>query len=179
MDDLDEGRWLVFKLRGKKLMMGRGTGGEVIADFITGREHDYLVTREWQQVFLFPPEVWIEEGWKLRWRWRVRMRRAVFWEIPKGKDALMPSKWRRLEAPFEFSFAADIDGDGRDEVIGMDERRRVRLYWFRRTKSGELKWRDELLSRNSLWTWALIQDGDRRGLCVAWDDGTVELLTVR
>jgi hypothetical protein len=36
-----------------------------------------------------------------------------------------PPIW--IRSPFEFSFAADIDGDGREEVIGRDEREQVRL----------------------------------------------------
>jgi hypothetical protein len=174
-------RWLVFKFEGGNLKMWQGAaeGTHFPPETIRIGRHDFLVTEKAKQVILFPPLIWIDKDFKLRWELEKWMDCAVFWELPEGKDALMPSKWKKYEATFDFLFAADIDGGGKDEVIGRDARGRVRLYWFRKTKSGELRWQSWLLDRRYPQTLVLIQDGGRRGLCVGWDDGTVELLTVQ
>jgi hypothetical protein len=97
--------------------------------------------------------------------------------LPKGEKALSPSNWRIQEAPFELRFAGDIDGDGSDEVIGYDgRRRRWRLYRAEVTEAGELRWRDVLLGREGLWAFAILIDKERRGLVVGWRDGRLELL---
>jgi hypothetical protein len=96
------------------------------------------------------------------------------------EQALLPSNWRIYEAPFQLKFAGDIDGDGSDEVVGYDGRwRRWRLYRAEVTKSGELRWRDVLLGREypSPTAFALLVDGKRLGLVVAWEDGRLELLS--
>jgi hypothetical protein len=99
--------------------------------------------------------------------------------LPKGERALSPSNWRIQEAPFRLKFAGDIDGDGSDEVIGDDvRRRRWRLYRAEVTKAGELRWRDILLGREGSWAFAILIDRERRGLVVGWEDGRLELLTM-
>jgi hypothetical protein len=106
---------------------------------------------------------------------------SVFCLLPKGEKALSPSNWRIQEAPFEVEFAGDMDGEGSDEVIGYDGRwRRWRLYRAEVTKAGELRWRDVLLGgeepRPSAF--AMLVDGEHRGLVVGWEDGRLELLTM-
>jgi hypothetical protein len=96
--------------------------------------------------------------------------------LPKGEKALSPSNWRIQEAPFRLKFAGDIDGDGSDEMIGYDFRWRRRLYRAEVTKAGELRWRDVLSGREKPWAFAMLVDGKRRGLVVAWEDGRLELL---
>jgi hypothetical protein len=97
--------------------------------------------------------------------------------LPKGERALSPSNWRIQEAPFELRFAGDIDGDGSDEVIGYDgRRRRWRVYCAEVTEAGELRWRDVLLGRDEPKAFAMLVDGERRGLAVGWGDGRLELL---
>jgi hypothetical protein len=98
--------------------------------------------------------------------------------LPKGEKALSPSNWRIHEAPFVLMFAGDMDGDGSDEVIGYDDRWRCwRLYRAEVTKAGELRWRDVLLGREEPWAlFAMLVDGERRGLAVFWEDGRLELL---
>jgi hypothetical protein len=106
---------------------------------------------------------------------------SIFCLLPKGEKALSPSNWRIQEAPFRLEFAGDIDGDGSDEVIGYDGRwRRWRLYRAEVMKAGELRWRDVLLGREEPrpWAFAMLVDGERRGLVVAWEDGRLDLLTM-
>jgi hypothetical protein len=99
--------------------------------------------------------------------------------LPKGERALSPSNWRIQEAPFELRFAGDMDGNGSDEVIGYDGRWRCwRLYRAEVTKAGELRWRDVLLGRDEPKAFAMLIDGERRGLVVGWGDGRLELLTM-
>ena len=102
---------------------------------------------------------------------------SVFCLLPKGEKALSPSNWRIQEASFGLRFADDIDGDGSDEVIGYDGRwRRWRLYRAEMTKAGELRWRDVLLGREEPKAFAMLVDGEHRGLVVGWEDGRLELL---
>jgi len=132
----------------------------------------------WRPVLLFPPRIWLK-GWKLRWQFRKGVRFSVFCLLPKGEKVFSPSNWRIQEAPFGLSFADDIDGDGSDEVIGYDGRwRRWRLYRAEVTKAGELRWRDVLLGREEPKAFAMLVDGERRGLAVFWEDGRLELLTM-
>ena len=100
--------------------------------------------------------------------------------LPKGEKALSPSNWRIHEAPFGLvSFAGDIDGDVSDEMIGYDDRRRRwRLYRAEVTEAGELRWRDVLLGKDEPKAFAMLIDGERRGLVVGWRDGRLELLTM-
>jgi hypothetical protein len=99
--------------------------------------------------------------------------------LPKGEKALSPSNWRIQEAPFELRFAGDMDGDGSDEVIGYDFGWcRWRLYRAEVTKAGELRWRGVLLGGDEPKAFAMLVDGERRGLVVAWGDGRLELLTM-
>ncbi|MFA0784616.1 hypothetical protein, partial [Fervidibacter sacchari] len=77
--------------------------------------------------------------------------------------------------------AGDIDGEGSDEVVGYDGRWRYwRLYRVEVTRAGELRWRDVLLGREKPepTAFALLVDGKRRGLVIAWEDGRLELLTM-
>ncbi|MEZ8217163.1 Repeat domain-containing protein [Candidatus Fervidibacteria bacterium JGI MDM2 SSWTFF-3-K9] len=139
-----------------------------------------LYTYQYHPIWLLPPRICLE-GRKLRWRFREEASFTFFALLPKGKQALLPSNWRIYEAPFQLKFAGDIDGDGSDEVVGYDGRwRRWRLYRAEVTKSGELRWRDVLLGREKIepTAFALLVDGKRRGLVVAWSDGRLELLTM-
>jgi hypothetical protein len=131
----------------------------------------------WHTVWLFPPRIWLE-GRRLQWEFQGYVRLSVFCLLPKGEKALSPSNWRIQEAPFRLKFAGDIDGDGSDEMIGYDFRWRRRLYRAEVTKAGELRWRDVLLGREEQRpnAFAMLVDGERRGLVVAWEDGRLELL---
>jgi hypothetical protein len=131
---------------------------------------------QWRTVLLFPPRIWLK-GWRLQWQFQGAVGFSIFCLLPKGERALSPSNWRIQEAPFELRFAGDIDGDGSDEVIGYDGRwRRWRLYRAEVTKAGELRWRDVLLGREKPKAFAMLVDGERRGLVVSWGDGRLELL---
>ncbi|MCS7263349.1 MAG: hypothetical protein NZ805_00790 [Armatimonadetes bacterium] len=47
-------------------------------------------------------------------------------------------------------------------------------------KSGELQWRSALIGSKELFSgWAIAKDGNRRGLFIAWEDGTAELFTMQ
>jgi hypothetical protein len=172
----------VFQWRDGKLKMWKGE---------TTRAQSYKGLRKFcdrlalygdqlRLVCFFSPRIWLE-GRKLRWQfweWET-VNSSVFCFLPKGGKALSPSNWRIQEAPFRLKFASDIDGDGSDEVIGYDGRwRRCRLYRAEVTKAGELRWRDVLLGREEPKAFAMLVDGERRGLVVAWEDGRLELLTM-
>jgi hypothetical protein len=181
------GNFWVFQWRDGKLKMWQGKTGLAGAwhqeywDQVKFGDHLALCIPQPRPVLLFPPRIWLEGciGWKLRWRFREEVWFSVFCLLPKGERALSPSNWRIQEAPFEVEFAGDIDGDGSDEVIGYDGRwRRWRLYRAEVTKAGELRWRDVLLGREEPWAFAMLVDGERRGLVVAWEDGRLELLTM-
>ena len=177
------GNFWVFRWRDEKLRMWQGKAG--LEDALYWKQikfGDHLALCIYPQsrsVLLFPPRIWFE-GWKLRWQFRKKVRFSVFCLLPKGEKALSPSNWRIHEAPFGLvSFAGDIDGDGSDEVIGYDGRwRRWRLYRAEVTKAGELRWRDVLSGRDEPKAFAMLVDGKRRGLVVAWEDGRLELLTM-
>jgi hypothetical protein len=182
------GNFWVFQWRDGKLKMWQGETG---LEFAGARHWDYwdqvkfgdhlaLCTHQFRTVLLFSPRIWFECG-KLRWQFREDVWLSVFCLLPKGEKALSPSNWRIHEAPFELRFAGDIDGDGSDEVIGYDFRwRRWRLYRAEVTKAGELRWRDVLLGREKPRpnAFAMLVDGKRRGLVIAWEDGRLELLTM-
>jgi hypothetical protein len=179
----ESGDFWVFQWQDGKLKMWKGEFGVqgVIADLVKFGDQLALCGFQWCPVLLFPPRIWFEGciGWKLIWRFREEVWLSVFCLLPKGEKALSPSNWRIQEAPFELRFAGDIDGDGSDEVIGYDGRwRRWRLYRAEVTKAGELRWRDVLLGRGKPWAFAMLVDGERRGLVVAWGDGRLELLTM-
>jgi hypothetical protein len=132
----------------------------------------------WRPVLLFPPRIWFE-GWRLQWQFQGDVWLSVFCLLPKGEKAFFPSNWGIQEAPFEVEFAGDMDGEGSDEVIGYDDRwRRWRLYRAEVTKAGELRWRDVLLGREEPKAFAMLVDGERRGLVIAWEDGRLELMTM-
>jgi hypothetical protein len=173
------GNFWVFQWRDGKLKMWKGeVGVQGIADLMKFGDQKALYGVLWRPVLLFPPRIWLE-GWKLRWRFREEVRFSAFCFLPKGEKALSPSNWRIQEAPFEVEFAGDMDGDGSDEVIGYDGRwRRWRLYRAEMTKAGELRWRDVLLGKDEPKAFAMLVDGERRGLVVAWEDGRLELLTM-
>jgi hypothetical protein len=177
------GNFWVFRWRDGKLRMWQGKIGLKVAGLFWeqvkfGDHLALLCTYQSRTVLLFPPRIWFE-GWKLRWQFREKVQFSVFCLLPKGEKALSPSNWRIQEAPFEVEFAGDIDGDGSDEVIGYDGRwRRWRLYRAEMTKAGELRWRDVLLGREEPNAFAMLVDGERRGLVVAWGDGRLELLTM-
>jgi hypothetical protein len=182
------GNFWVFQWRDGKLKMWQGKTGLAGAwhqeywDQVKFGDHLALCIPQPRPVLLFPPRIWLEGciGWKLRWRFREEVWFSVFCLLPKGEKALSPSNWRIHEAPFELRFAGDIDGDGSDEVIGYDFRwRRWRLYRAEVTKAGELRWRDVLLGREKPWAFAMLVDGERRGLAVFWEDGRLELLTMK
>jgi hypothetical protein len=178
------GNFWVFQWRDGKLKMWQGKTGLAGAwhqeywDQVKFGDHLALCIYPSRPVWLFPPRIWLE-GWKLRWQFREKVVFSIFCLLPKGEKALSPSNWRIQEAPFELRFAGDIDGDGSDEVIGYDGRwRRWRLYRAEVTKAGELRWRDVLLGgeepRPSAF--AMLVDGEHRGLVVGWRDGRLELL---
>jgi hypothetical protein len=178
------GNFWVFRWRDGKLKMWQGKTGLAGAwhqeywDQVKFGDHLALCIYPSRPVWLFPPRIWLE-GWKLRWQFREKVVFSIFCLLPKGEKALSPSNWRIQEAPFRLKFAVDIDGEGSDEVIGYDFRwRRWRLYRAEVTKAGELRWRDVLLGgeepRPSAF--AMLVDGEHRGLVVAWGDGRLELL---
>jgi hypothetical protein len=176
------GNFWVFRWRDGKLKMWQGKAGLKEAglfwDQVKFGDHLALCTYQFRTVLLFPPRIWLE-GWKLRWRFREKVVFSIFCLLPKGEKALSPSNWRIQEAPFNIRFAGDIDGDGSDEVIGYDGKwRRWRLYRAEVTKAGELRWRDVLSGRDEPKAFAMLVDGERRGLVVAWEDGRLELLTM-
>ncbi len=177
-----KGSFWVFQWRDGRLRMWKGKTGLRIGWYLEQVKFgDRLALYGYQRrlVWLFPPRIWMEGG-KLRWQFREEMMFIVFALLPRGEQAFYPSNWRFQEAPFELRFAGDIDGDGSDEMIGYDGRwRRWRLYRAEVTKSGKLRWRDVLLGREypSPRVFALLVDGKRRGLVVAWEDGRLELLS--
>jgi hypothetical protein len=180
--DIIRGNLWVFQWRDGKLKMWQGKAG--LEDALYWKQikfGDHLALCIYPQsrsVLLFPPRIWFE-GWKLRWQFRKGVWLSVFCLLPKGEKALSPSNWRIHEAPFVLRFAGDIDGDGSDEVIGYDFRwRRWRLYRAEVMKAGELRWRDVLLGGDEPKAFAMLVDGERRGLVVAWEDGRLELLTM-
>jgi hypothetical protein len=180
------GNFWVFRWRDEKLRMWQGKIGLKGAgawhweygDQVKFGDHLALCTYQSRTVWLFPPRIWLE-GWRLQWEFQGDVWLSVFCLLPKGERALSPSNWRIQEAPFRLKFAGDMDGDGSDEVIGNDDRwRRWRLYRAEVTKFGELRWRDVLLGRDDPIAFAMLVDGERRGLVVAWGDGRLELLTM-
>jgi hypothetical protein len=176
------GNFWVFQWRDEKLRMWQGKIGLKVAGLFWEQvkfgDHLALCIYPSRPVLLFSPRIWLEGG-KLRWRFREEVWFSVFCLLPKGEKALSPSNWRIQEAPFEVEFADDIDGDGSDEVIGYDDRWRCwRLYRAEMTKAGELRWRDVLLGREEPKAFAMLVDGERRGLVVGWRDGRLELLTM-
>jgi len=176
------GNFWVFQWRDGKLRMWQGKiglkGAGLYWEQIKFGDHLALCTYQFRTVWLFPPRIWFE-GWKLRWQFREKVVFSIFCLLPKGERALSPSNWRIQEAPFRLKFAGDIDGDGSDEVIGDDvRRRRWRLYRAEVTEAGELRWRDVLLGREEPKAFAMLVDGERRGLVVGWEDGRLELLTM-
>jgi hypothetical protein len=177
--DISGNLW-VFQWRDEKLRMWQGKAGLKEVGVYWGQvkfgDHLALCTYQFRTVLLFPPRIWFE-GRKLRWQFREEVVFSIFCLLPKGEKALSPSNWRIHKAPFELRFAGDMDGDGSDEVIGYDDRwHRWRLYRAEVTKAGELRWRDVLLGREGPWAFAMLVDGERRGLVVGWEDGRLELL---
>jgi hypothetical protein len=178
------GNFWVFQWRDGKLKMWKGKVGiqGVIADIdpklVKFGDQLALCAFQWRTVSLFPPRIWFE-GRRLQWEFQDAVGFSIFCLLPKGERALSPSNWRIQEAPFEVEFAGDMDGDGSDEVIGYDFRwRRWRLYRAEMTKFGELRWRDVLLGKDEPKAFAMLVDGERHGLVVAWEDGRLELLTM-
>ena len=180
------GNFWVFRWRDGKLKMWQSKVGVqeefkgIKPKLVKFGDQKALCGFQWRPVLLFPPRIWFK-GWKLRWQFQGDVRFSVFCLLPKGEKALSPSNWRIQEAPFEVEFAGDIDGDGSDEVIGYDVRwRRWRLYRAEVTKAGELRWRDVLLGREEPRpnAFAMLVDGERRGLVVGWRDGRLELLVM-
>jgi hypothetical protein len=176
------GNFWVFQWRDGKLKMWQSKIGaqeeliKVEPKLVKFGDQKALCGVLWRPVLLFPPRIWLE-GWKLRWQFQGSVWFSVFCLLPKGEKAFSPSNWRIQEAPFYLKFAGDIDGDGSDEVIGYDFRwRRWRLYRAEVTKAGELRWRDVLLGREEPRAFAMLVDGERRGLVVGWIDGRLELL---
>jgi hypothetical protein len=176
------GNFWVFQWRDGKLRMWQGKTGLAGAwhqeywDQVKFGDHLALCIYPSRPVWLFPPRIWLE-GWRLQWQFQGDVWLSVFCLLPKGERALSPSNWRIQEAPFELRFAGDMDGNGSDEVIGYDGRWRCwRLYRAEMTKAGELRWRDVLLGREEPKAFAMLIDGERRGLVVGWEDGRLELL---
>lgn len=184
--DKGSGEWFVFKLCDGELKIWQGPAkGRMPCDGflpnpVKSNKCNYLVAWVDKKVWLIPPRIWIENR-RLRWKWSVEIKRSIFWELPKGKKALSPKHWRKHEAPFNMLFAADVDGDGNDEIVGENERGQIWLYHLRRTKTGDLEWqRIGLLGKGKqLANWALLKDRERRGLVIAWNNGTAELLEKR
>jgi hypothetical protein len=174
------GNLWVFQWRDGKLKMWQSKQEEfkVEPKLVKFGDQLALCGFQWRTVRLFPPRIWFE-GWRLQWEFQDAVGFSIFCLLPKGEKALSPSNWRIQEAPFEVEFAGDMDGDGSDEVIGYDFRwRRWRLYRAEVTKAGELRWRDVLSGREKPKAFAMLVDGKRRGLVVAWEDGRLELLTM-
>jgi hypothetical protein len=177
------GNFWVFQWRDEKLRMWQGKAGlkevGVYWEQVKFGDHLALCTYQFRTVWLFPPRIWFE-GRRLQWEFQGDVWLSIFCLLPKGERALSPSNWRIQEAPFGLvRFAGDIDGDGSDEVIGYDVRwRRWRLYRAEVTKAGELRWRDVLLGREEPKAFAMLVDGEHRGLAVGWEDGRLELLTM-
>jgi len=176
------GNFWVFQWRDGKLKMWQSKQEEfkgIEPKLVKFGDQLALCGLQWRTVRLFPPRIWFE-GWKLKWHFREKVVFSIFCFLPKGEKALSPSNWRIHEAPFGLvRFAGDIDGDGSDEVIGYDGRWRCwRLYRAEVTKAGELRWRDVLLGRDDPIAFAMLVDGERRGLVVGWEDGRLELLTM-
>jgi hypothetical protein len=174
------GNFWVFRWRDEKLRMWQGKIGLKVAGLFWEQvkfgDHLALCIYPSRPVLLFSPRIWLE-GWRLQWEFQRDVWFSVFCLLPKGERALSPSNWRIQEAPFELRFAGDMDGNGSDEVIGYDGRWRCwRLYRAEVTKAGELRWRDVLLGREEPKAFAMLIDGERRGLVVAWGDGRLELL---
>jgi hypothetical protein len=175
------GNLWVFQWRDGKLKMWQSKQEEfkVEPKLVKFGDQLALCGFQWRTVRLFPPRIWFE-GWRLQWEFQDAVGFSIFCLLPKGEKALSPSNWRIHEAPFELWFAGDIDGDGSDEVVGYDGRwRRWRLYRAEVTKAGELRWRDVLLGREEPKAFAMLVDGERRGLVVGWEDGRLELLTMK
>jgi hypothetical protein len=174
------GNFWVFQWRDGKLKKWKsklGVGVVIWGQVKFGNELALYAIQS-RPVWLFSPRIWFE-GWKLRWQFRKGVWFSIFCLLPKGEKALSPSNWRIQEAPFELRFAGDMDGDGSDEVIGYDDRWRCwRLYRAEVTKAGELRWRDVLLGKDEPKAFAMLVDGERRGLVVGWRDGRLELLTM-
>jgi hypothetical protein len=174
------GNFWVFQWQDGKLKKWKsklGVGGVIRGQVKFGNELALYAT-QFRPVWLFSPRIWLE-GWKLRWQFREKVVFSIFCLLPKGEKALSPSNWRIHEAPFELRFADDMDGDGSDEVIGYDGRwRRWRLYRAEVTKAGELRWQDVLSGRDEPKAFAMLVDGEHRGLVVGWEDGRLELLTM-
>ena len=172
----------VFRWRDGKLKMWKGETTRSQSYKGQGKFCDRLALYgdRLRLVCFFSPRIW-SEGRKLRWQfweWET-VNSSVFCFLPKGGKALFPSNWRIQEAPFRLKFAGDMDGDGSDEVIGYDGRWRCwRLYRAEVTEAGELRWRDVLLGREEPKAFAMLVDGERRGLVVGWEDGRLELLTM-
>jgi hypothetical protein len=174
------GNFWVFQWRDGKLKMWQSKQEEfkVEPKLVKFGDQLALCGFQWRTVRLFPPRIWFE-GWRLQWEFQDAVGFSIFCLLPKGERALSPSNWRIQEAPFEVEFAGDMDGDGSDEVIGYDFRwRRWRLYRAEVTKAGELRWRDVLSGRDKPRAFAMLVDGERRGLVVGWEDGGLELLTM-
>jgi hypothetical protein len=176
------GNFWVFRWRDEKLRMWQGKIGLKVAGLFWEQvkfgDHLALCIYPSRPVWLFSPRIWLE-GWRLQWEFQRDVWFSVFCLLPKGERALSPSNWRIQEAPFELRFAGDMDGNGSDEVIGYDGRWRCwRLYRAEVTKAGELRWRDVLLGRDEPKAFAMLIDGERRGLVVGWGDGRLELLTM-
>jgi hypothetical protein len=172
------GNFWVFQWRDGKLKKWKsklGVGVVIWGQVKFGNELALYATQS-RPVLLFSPRIWLE-GWRLQWEFQRDVWFGVFCLLPKGERALSPSNWRIQEAPFELRFVGDMDGDGSGEVIGYDGRwRRWRVYRAEVTKAGELRWRDVLLGREEPWAFAMLVDGERRGLVVSWGDGRLELL---
>ena len=173
----------VFQWRDGKLKMWQG---KMKVQVVRGRVRqlrlgDQLALfggYQYRPVWLFPPRLWIDGG-RVEGQFLEEVGFTVFCLLPKDEQAFSPPHWHFQEAPFELWFAGDIDGDSSDEVIGYDGRwRRWRLYRAEVTKAGELRWRDVLLGREEPRpnAFAMLVDGERRGLVVAWEDGRLELL---
>jgi hypothetical protein len=173
------GNFWVFQWRDGKLKMWQSKQEEfagIEPKLMKFGDQLALCGLQWRPVLLFPPRIWLE-GWRLQWQFQGAVGFSIFCLLPKGEKALSPSNWRIQEAPFDIEFAGDIDGDGSDEVIGYDGRwRRWRLYRAEMTKAGELRWRDVLLGKDEPKAFAMLVDGERRGLVVGWEDGRLELL---
>jgi len=183
MHDDMKGHFWMFQWREGRLKMWQGETGLKDAEVRDWRQVKFgnqkaLCTHDSRLVWLFPPRIWLEGGW-LQWQFQKYEGFTVFAILPRGKQALFPSHWRIQEAPFYLKFAGDIDGDGSDEVIGYDGRwHRWRVYRAEVTEAGELRWWDVLLGRDEPKAFAMLVDGERRGLVVGWEDGRLELLTM-
>lgn len=169
----------VFKLTKSKLAMHSGTlraQNYMTLQPINDGAHRYFVTTVKRTVFLLPPRIY-----RLGWLWQVKFtdKRDVsaFWRLPKGEAALSPKNWRQVAiAPFELTFAKDVDGDGVDELFGKDLRGRFGVWQLRGNRFIGVPL--SVNPKRYVTAALIVQDRQSRALLLAWNDGVLERFMV-